>query len=306
MAKIIEQHIKYSVIIPHYNILELLKRALKSIPDRSDIQIIVIDDNSGIEKNEFYKIDSHKNANFDLHISNTSKGAGGARNIGLKMAKGKWLLFLDADDFYEENAFDVFDRYIDSDFDIIYFNTKSVYSETLEPSNRFEIYMAYIALCDNVSTDRIYALKCGHTVPVAKMIRKQMIDKNNILFDEVRYHNDTMFALKCAFNSRNIYVDKNVVYVVTERQNSLVKQYNENALEIRYRVQLRANKYIRDNGLKQYQSSLLFYLRSAMHFSIKKYIRFILVGFQYSGFNIYTLYKARKRYFKLLEDYKNR
>ena len=38
----------YSVIIPHYNIVPLLERCLKSIPDREDIQIVVVDDNSNV------------------------------------------------------------------------------------------------------------------------------------------------------------------------------------------------------------------------------------------------------------------
>lgn len=45
---------KYSVIIPHKNTPELLRRCLSSIPKRGDIQIIVIDDNSDLDKVDFY------------------------------------------------------------------------------------------------------------------------------------------------------------------------------------------------------------------------------------------------------------
>ena len=41
-----EQIIKYSIIIPHKNSPDLLKRCLESIPDRTDIQVVVVDDNS--------------------------------------------------------------------------------------------------------------------------------------------------------------------------------------------------------------------------------------------------------------------
>ena len=44
---------RYTIIIPHYKIINLLERALNSIPDREDIQILIVDDNSGIEKREF-------------------------------------------------------------------------------------------------------------------------------------------------------------------------------------------------------------------------------------------------------------
>ena len=40
------QNVKYSIIIPHKNSPDLLKRCLESIPDRTDIQVVVVDDNS--------------------------------------------------------------------------------------------------------------------------------------------------------------------------------------------------------------------------------------------------------------------
>ena len=48
-----EKQYNYTVIIPHYKIIDLLGRALASIPDREDIQILVVDDNSGIDENEW-------------------------------------------------------------------------------------------------------------------------------------------------------------------------------------------------------------------------------------------------------------
>ena len=50
-----EMQYRYTIIIPHYKIIDLLGRALSSIPDREDIQIIVVDDNSGIKQSEFEK-----------------------------------------------------------------------------------------------------------------------------------------------------------------------------------------------------------------------------------------------------------
>ena len=56
-----EMQYRYTIIIPHYNIIDLLGRALSSIPDREDIQIIVVDDNSGIKQSEFEKLNNFKN-----------------------------------------------------------------------------------------------------------------------------------------------------------------------------------------------------------------------------------------------------
>ena len=125
---------RYTIIIPHYKIINLLGRALQSIPDREDIQILVVDDNSGIERCEFEK------AHCQFVLLKENRGAGVARNEALKKTEGQWLFFLDADDFFEEDAFLVFDKYQDSNHDIVYFNTRSVFSDSLLPSNRFSIY----------------------------------------------------------------------------------------------------------------------------------------------------------------------
>ena len=52
---------KYSVVIPHYNSAELLRRMLASIPERDDIQIIVADDGSNINEVNTLKTLTHKN-----------------------------------------------------------------------------------------------------------------------------------------------------------------------------------------------------------------------------------------------------
>ena len=294
---------RYTIIIPHYNIIDLLGRALSSIPDRADIQIIVVDDNSGIKQSEFEKLNNFKSADCQFIFLSENKGAGFARNEALKLSVGQWLLFLDADDFFDDNTFSIFDEYKNSNDDIIYFNTRSVLSESLLPSNRFSIYKAYIEFCDNGDEHKVNLLKFAHSVPVAKMIRCSLVSDNNIVFDETRYCNDSMFALKTAIYSKSIYVDQRVVYVVTEREGSLVTNPNPEAVKIRYEVQLRVNKLIREIGMNQYQNSLLAYWQQAIKFGLPTFLSFLKLGIKYSGFNIYTLYLGRKRVLKMLANF---
>ena len=68
--------------------------------------------------------------------SDNKYGAGGARNLGLKNARGKWLLFLDSDDFFLNTAFTVFDKYLNSSYDVIYFKLTSIFSATGEIADR--------------------------------------------------------------------------------------------------------------------------------------------------------------------------
>ncbi len=92
----------YSIIIPHKNTPDLLQRCLDSIPRRVDLQIIVVDDNSDIEKVNFIHFPGLNDPHIEVVFTKEGKGAGYARNVGLKHAKGKWLVFADADDKFNE------------------------------------------------------------------------------------------------------------------------------------------------------------------------------------------------------------
>ena len=99
-------NINYSFIIPHKNCPDLLQRCVDSIPERDDVQIIVVDDNSDSNKKPALK--ERKNLQIILLDAAQSKGAGRARNVGLEHAKGKWLVFSDSDDFFVNNLSDLF------------------------------------------------------------------------------------------------------------------------------------------------------------------------------------------------------
>lgn len=95
-----KEEIVYSIIIPHKNIPDLLRRCLDSIPQRPDIQIIVVDDNSCSDKVDFAHFPGREREGVEIVYTREGLGAGYARNVGLRHAKGRWLLFADADDYF--------------------------------------------------------------------------------------------------------------------------------------------------------------------------------------------------------------
>ena len=84
--------IKYSIIIPHKNIPQLLQRCLDSIPFRGDVQVIVVDDNSDSSIVNFENFPGIKRPNIEVYLTKEGRGAGYARNVGLQHVKGKWIL----------------------------------------------------------------------------------------------------------------------------------------------------------------------------------------------------------------------
>ena len=109
-----------SIIVPIYNAAPFLRRCLDSIPIREDVEVIIIDDastdgSSGI-------CDEY---NFHVVHFPSNRGVSAARNCGIKHADGDFITFLDADDYYTENAIDIMLGAIKdygADYDMIQFN----------------------------------------------------------------------------------------------------------------------------------------------------------------------------------------
>ena len=93
---------KISLVIPVYNTEKYLEQCLDSVLAQTftDFEVICVDDGSTDKSikilSEYQKKDSRIKVVFEAH-----KGVGNARNVGLKMATGDFIQFLDSDDFFE-------------------------------------------------------------------------------------------------------------------------------------------------------------------------------------------------------------
>ena len=250
-------NINYTFIIPHKNIPELLKRCLDSIPRREDIQIIVVDDNSDPDKVDFEHFPGLNEPCVEVYFTKEGKGAGYARNIGLKYARGKWLLFADADDYFLSNVLDVVDEYLFEDSEIVYFKVESRCSDSNDISDRDLFFNELLDQYELNEEDKLKRIKYKFVVPWAKMIKRDLVVCNRVLFDEIKYSNDVMFSIYTASFAKSILVDMSKIYCVTSRNNSLINESGKDSFFIRYVVILRKNLYLRSIGDFQYQSHVI-------------------------------------------------
>lgn len=246
--------IQYTFIIPHKNCPDLLTRCVESIPERDDIQIVVVDDNSDVDKKPILTRDGVEVVLLDAEHSN---GAGRARNIGLKHANGKWLLFADADDYYKDGFLKVLDEYKDQQIDVLYFNHEyrnGKTGELLPPLPYSDYYKEYDET--KYTLDQIkYRVK----VPWNKMVLRDFVLKNDISFEEALNGNDIFFSMCVGYYAKEILIDKRPVYVYLKNENSLVntkkKSKQSYLCQIKHRIQL--NKFYIFIGYPEWQSSVI-------------------------------------------------
>lgn len=241
--------VSFSIIIPHKNIPNLLQRCLDSIPQRDDLEIIVVDDNSDPAIVDFEKFPGKDRQDTTIILDKSGKGAGRARNIGLEKANGKWLLFADADDYFSYCIKDILEEYKDCKTDIVFFNVIGQDSDTYLASDRGEYIRNYHSLYKKNPNAAIFHFKYDQGCPWAKLIRKEIVDSFSIRFDETRIHNDTTFSYMVAYHANDVKVDCRAVYCNTYRSQSISFTIDDDKILTRMDVLAKRDRFYIDNGI---------------------------------------------------------
>lgn len=277
--------IRYSFIIPHWNQPQLLEKCIQSIPERNDLEIIVVDDGSDDKYVAILHSLEGKYSHLRL-ITEQKRTAGFARNVGVSLAKGRWLIFADSDDYFLDSFLSVLDSYFMSSAQIVYFHTTSVYLDTGKLANRHIYTNKILSLytpSDKQSEERVRCLLLG---PCSKMFERNFIIRNKIEFDDVPTMNDTVFALKAALLAKSIEVSRAKIYCITSSSFSTMSKNSIDLIKVRVGVYMRANALYEVVNLNRYKMNTLTLILSArqyglksvwdmMHFSVRYYSGYI-------------------------------
>ncbi len=206
--------IKVSVIVPVYNAQDYLPECLDSILNQSleEIEIICVDDASSDDSPVILKEYEKKDCRIHVYLLNENKGGGYARNIGLKLAKGEYLSFLDADDFFEPDLLKhSYERSKKLNADICIYQVKRYNNKTKQITHdelsfveknipKKDIFTALDMKSTIFSTFQTWAWN--------KLFRRHFIEKENILFQEIPRTNDMFFTNVALLKAKRMTVLK--------------------------------------------------------------------------------------------------
>lgn len=203
-----------TVIIPVYNAEKYLSRCIESVINQSigfeNIELILADDNSSDNSKEIINEYSRKYSNIKSFFSNTNHGFPGyGRNIALKNASARYIMFMDNDDEYEldfcETVYNVIEK---RHCDIVSTNYKFIENDVITLENNYSrIDKKYLH-----NDFKLMKLDEFYNIPDVdiwtKIFKKSIIHENNILFVEDRLNEDTQFLFNYLFYANDIvYID---------------------------------------------------------------------------------------------------
>lgn len=257
----------YSISIPHYNSSLLLKRMLKSIPERDDIQVIVVDDGSSEE--HISEIKNIQHQNLEIVFLEENRGGGYARNIGLQHAKGKWFISVDADDYFSADAFDVFDKYKDEQIDCLCFCVHCVDTETGEVTRELVANKNVSRYLADSSTKTEQLLRFHNLESWNKLVSMEFIREHKISYENCRINIDVLYSILIGMRAERYKVIPNKLYYFTENADSITHKKRSVEREFQFYLQVqKRNGFYWKMGLRR----LPFYRHDILYvpFMLKK------------------------------------
>lgn len=243
----------FTIIIPHKCIPKLLERCLNSIPVRRDVQVIVVDDNSDPSKEVVYPelVEAYPHVQW-VWAKNEGgrRGAGYARNLGMKQAAGRWLLFADADDIYTNEFLSILDAYADSDADIVYFYPTSVDTCGIQLGTR---HISYETILEEARKKEDNSLLLKMYTPTCKLIKHGLVSTHGIQFSETLVTNDVLFSTMCQRFSEREIIDSRIGYCITTRSGSLHTKRDVQSARERFFIHCQAMNFLRETGEEAYR-----------------------------------------------------
>lgn len=292
--------ISYSFIVPHKNSPVYLNKLLNSIPRREDIEIIVVDDASDKEVIDWNTFKYDDERCIKTIKSEKSGGGGYARNLGLKEAKGKWLLFPDADDCYTKGFLSHIDEYLQSAYDVIYFSFNAITNEG-ESLNWETCSYVEEAIKGTRSVDwvkyKIYAVWC-------KMIKRSFVEEYGVSFEEVPFSNDRFFTFQIGFFAKSIHLDSYKLYnYIVYPKSQTNSAWTLKKSFARHNNLVKLNPFYKLIGHLEWKMTLRSYFNDMIGTrGIKNKIYFVLAGIMY----LPTLYKNRNGYVNKISELEDR
>lgn len=219
---------KLSIIIPVYNTSKYLKKCINSVLEQTNenIEILLLNDSSTDNSGEILKEFEKQNPKIVHYFEKTNGGIADTRNYGISKAKGKYILFVDSDDYIKKGLIQELDTYMEADIDLIKFKLEKV-NEKGEVLERI----------DGPTFKKVSGKEAFNTLafsdvlidsPCVYAFRSNLFKDNNFKFETNTEHEDFGLIPLIILKAKSVVSIDTYGYCYVQRKNSITRNENYN------------------------------------------------------------------------------
>lgn len=234
---------KISVIVPVYNTEKYLNECINSLLNQTidDYEIIVINDCS--KGNEDEIINNYKDKKIKYILNKKNMGIGYNRNLGIKKSKGKYICFIDSDDYVTEDFLEkMYDKSYKDDLDICICDYSYINDAGTKEKNIL-VNFEDTKLEDN--PELITKINLG---PCNKMFKKDFILENDLKFSENLKYEDLPFMAVSLLKAKKIGKVNEILNIFRKHENSETTTRDERVFDIFKQLDFVRNAYKNSNN----------------------------------------------------------
>ncbi len=233
--------IDVSIIVPIYNSEKYLKKCIDSLIDQThnNIEILLINDGSTDNSEKIIKKYKDKRIKY---ISQKNIGIGKTRNKGIKLSKGKYIMFIDSDDYIGKNCVEkMYDLAVSNESDLVISNYYKVIN-----GKCLKIDLPYFEPSSLKNNPNI--LNVVNLGPCNKLYKKELL--NNIKFNEEYKYEDVPFVVNTLYYANKIVKTNEYLSYYVIHSNSETTIRDERIFDIISVCQLSYDVLKQDNNMK--------------------------------------------------------
>lgn len=230
--------VKISVVLPVYNVADYLRKCLDSLVNQTfkDFEVICVNDGSTDLSLSILDGYALTDSRFKI-VNQENQGLSGARNTGIEHVQGEYVLFVDSDDWLEENALkELYNHVKVFNSDISMFKFKNYYEDTSEfsegPFTNLECIdpsfftgnFSYYDVLDII-------FKISHA-PFNKLYKTSFLKDIDAKFLHGSYYEDLEFFYKVFLKAKKVSVLPEFLYFYRIRDNSISTTGDEGSFDI--------------------------------------------------------------------------
>lgn len=222
-----------TIVIPVYNVKKYIERCIKSVINQTykNIEIILVDDGSTDESGDICDEYAKKDNRIKV-IHKKNGGLSDARNFGIDAANGKYISFVDSDDFVTNNYVEVLYNLIkNNDSDISVCIWKNIFEDNKTKKSYFTLFHREITATNLVMLQHMLYQKLFDTSACAKLYDISLFD--NIRFPKGKLYEDLATTYKLFLKSKTISYSNDEIYYYFVRNNSITQsEFKEKDMDL--------------------------------------------------------------------------